>query len=92
MQTISHETIQALPMLQFPRGWRVKILPPIFPNEGELFRFRLYRRGDCVSVVFWGDSFELYSLLTGRHRELTLRDYRADPRRLWALASEVAKK
>lgn len=84
------EAVRVSPMLTFPRGWRIKIIPCAFTHEGQLMAMRVYRRGNCVSVLGWRDHFEMFELLGGHSSQLTYASYAADPKRLWRDISALA--
>lgn len=78
MNKLTQELIASLPTIRFDKSWRVKMLPVQFPHEGELFRFRIYKQAECLSVIGWEGYFEFYTLDAGGEVSLS---YDANKRR-----------
>lgn len=86
------KAVSLAPILQFPRGWRVKLLPCKFTSDGEICRFRIYRRGTVVSVIGWRDKFELYCPTTMLAAEVSYLMHRESPSHIWWLAGKITEK
>lgn len=58
------ELYEGIPAVTFPAYMTVQMLPPHFPEKGELFRFRIRCDWHVISVIGWRDHFEAYHVTT----------------------------